>query len=81
MTTDKAARQKRRSPVLRVGQVLRLDPDGPVCNVIRVTPCAAYVGIPRTKPHPDPERAAQGETITSTRVEPISARAFVYEVR
>jgi len=65
---------------LRTGQRIRLSPDGPACKVVRVTPCAAYVGIPKIKPHPDPERAALGETITSTRVEPISAHAFVYEV-
>ena len=66
--------------LLSVGERVRLDLGGAVCTVIRVTPCAAYIGIPRTKPHPNPERAALGETITSTRVEPISAAAFVYRV-
>ena len=68
------------APALVLGQRVRLTPDGPVCTVVRVTPCAAYVGQPRVKPHPDPVRRAAGETITSTTVDPISLHAAVYQV-
>lgn len=61
---------------LRVGERVRLTPDGPVLTVVRVTPCAAYVrgGELREVSLPD------GRTFTATanRTEPISARAFVY---
>lgn len=60
------------------GELVRLTPGGTVCRVIRVTPCAAYVASPKVKPHPDPVKAAAGETITSQKVESISTHAFVY---
>jgi hypothetical protein len=65
---------------LQAGQSVRLREDGPVVKVVRVTPCAAYVASPRTRPHPDPERAAAGERITAHVVEPISRNAFVFTV-
>lgn len=67
-------------PALKPGEVVRLAPNLTPCTVIRVTPCAAYVGRRVVKPHPDRERAANGETISSTVVEPISLHAFVERV-
>ena len=65
-------------PALALGDRIRLVEGGPICTVYRVTPCAAYVRSAHPRPHPDPARAAVGEVIQSTRVEPISARACVW---
>jgi len=68
------------SPPLAQGDLIRLEAQGPVVPVVRVTPCAAYVKIHRPRPHPDPERAAAGETIESGKVVPISPNACVWRV-
>lgn len=65
-------------PSLAVGDRIRLVEGGSIGTVCRVTPCAAYVQTTRPRPHPDPVRAALGEFIQSTKMEPISARASVW---
>ena len=71
------ALSRRLPPALEVGETIRLVPGGPPCKVLRVTPGAAYVARRVVRPHPDRAKAAEGATIASTVVEPISRHAFV----
>lgn len=65
--------------LLRTGMRVRLAPDGPICTVVRVNECAAYVRRPFTKTIKTPD----GDTRTftaHTQVEAISNRAYVFPV-
>lgn len=66
---------------LQVGERVRLTPNGPVCLVVRVTQCAAYVQrkVHREFEATDWKTGAKRMVSTETsHVEPISLHAFVY---
>ena len=65
-------------PAAKVGARYRLTPGGPVHTTVRATTCAAYARHGIARPHPDPVRAAAGETINSSKVDPISLRSAVW---
>jgi hypothetical protein len=75
--------ESRLPPRLKVGERVRLTPGGPVRQIVRVTPCAAYYGyeVSRTFPVMD-RRTGEVREITRTehRAEAISAHAFVERV-
>jgi hypothetical protein len=61
---------------LRKGQRVRLEPDGPVVEIYRVTSCAAY---PRSLEIKHVKLADGTEfDAKSTKTQPISRNAFVY---
>jgi len=72
-------------PPLRKGERVRLTPGGPVLEVVRVSPCAAYVGRQvQGKPFEAWDKAAGAYKtvpgIMKTDVEAISLYAFVERV-
>lgn len=66
---------------LEPGDRCRIAEDGAVWTVYRVTPAAAYLRRREPKPHPDPERAAQGETIQAAQIISVSRNSFVFAVQ